>query len=201
MRFNTLPPISVIKKEEKEARLKAFIGDHLAQKQAAADGRVCDRVFLLLARSHESPVVRALMSIVAEGRGEGIVLKTIVTVHRGDQPVDWPSELVAMTDCRLARDPRLLDAHEQLWLDGETVWIGDCMRREPAKRDAFECYAAGCEATARSAETAFNRIWAKAEKAVLVGESAAPAAADQIEPHLAGLAGNDTSAPTAATRH
>lgn len=201
MRFNALPQISVIKKEEKEARLKAFIGEHLSQAQSAAQGRICDRVLLLLARSHESPVVRALQSIVAEGRGEGIVLKTIVTTHRGDQPIDWPAELVSMTDCRLAGDPRLLDAHEQLWLDGETAWIGDCMRREPAKRDAFECYASGCEATARSAEKAFNRVWDKSSKVALVGESPAATAVAEIEPHIAGIAGGDTSTPTAATRH
>lgn len=201
MRFNALPQISVIKKEEKEARLKAFIGEHLSQAQATAQGRICDRVLLLLARSHESPVVRALQSIVAEGRGEGIVLKTIVTTHRGDQPIDWPAELVSMTDCRLAGDPRLLDAHEQLWLDGETAWIGDCMRREPAKRDAFECYASGCEATARSAEKAFNRVWDKSSKVALVGESPAATAVAEIEPHIAGIAGGDTSTPTAATRH
>ncbi len=201
MRFNALPQISVIKKEEKEARLKAFIGEHLSQAQSAAQGRICDRVLLLLARSHESPVVRALQSIVAEGRGEGIVLKTIVTTHRGDQPIDWPAELVSMTDCRLAGDPRLLDAHEQLWLDGETAWIGDCMRREPAKRDAFECYASGCEATARSAEKAFNRVWDKSSKVALVGESAAATAVAEIEPHIAGIAAGDTSTPTAATRH
>lgn len=201
MRFNALPQISVIKKEEKEARLKAFIGDHLGQTQTATQGRICDRVLLLLARSHESPVVRALQAIMAEGRGEGIVLKTIVTVHRGDQPIDWPADLVAMTDCRLSCDPRLLDAHEQLWLDGETAWIGDCMRREPAKRDAFECYANGCEATARSAQTAFNRIWDKCHKAVLVGETVAATAEAAIEPHLAGIASADTSTPTAATRH
>jgi len=40
------------------------------------------------------------------------------------------------------------------------VWIGDIMRREPAKRDAFENYVDNCEKTANWAKVAFQRLWA-----------------------------------------
>lgn len=201
MRFRSLPVVDVVKKEDKEARLEAFICDQLSREAVSGVRHEKDRVMLLIARSGDSPVVRALASVVARGLAEGVSLKAVVTVPAAGMHVDWPRELAALTECRIVNDIRLLDGHEQLWLDGETVWIGDCMRREPSKRDAYECYAAGHAEMARFAEAAFDRFWQLARPAP-TGTPLAPAEpVASIEPHIAGMTPSEMTPPTAATRH
>ena len=70
-------------------------------------------------------------------------------------PRGWALSDAVEVDCevRWARKPRLIEAHEQLVLGPQTCWIGDSMRREPAKCDAYETYIDDC------AETAGIRRW------------------------------------------
>lgn len=201
MQLKALPTVTVIKKEEKEAKLKAFIADHFARRDGLAGGQAADRVYLLIARSYESPVVRALSGAITELGITDATLKALVLVP-GNHPADtWPANLIEVTDLRITSDIRLLDAHEQLWLDAETVWVGDCMRREPSKRDAYECYADGCETTAKSVETAFNHLWEKGRAIVIEAAFASPADVGVVEPHLAHVTQTEPVAPTASTRH
>ena len=62
-------------------------------------------------------------------------------------------------EVRWAKHPRLIEAHEQLVLGPETCWIGDCMRRDPAKCDAYESYVEGCGEAAGCAAVSFERLW------------------------------------------
>ena len=68
-------------------------------------------------------------------------------------------------DCevRWARNPRLMEAHEQLVLGPETCWIGDSMRREPTKCDAYEAYVDSCLKTTATVVTSFERLWRTCE--------------------------------------
>ncbi len=200
MRFNALPTVTVVKKEEKEAKLKAFITDHIARARCGQTP-MSECTMLLVARSHESPVVRALASAVAENGGEGILLKALILVPGAAADPAWPAELAASIEYRLLGDLRLLDANEQLWLDHHTAWVGDCMRREPSKRDAYECYAHGCATTARSVEAAFERLWAKGQPTRLDSDDSAIRAGEPLDPHMAHVTPADATAPTAATRH
>lgn len=201
MKFEAIPTISVIKKEEKEAKLKAFIVDHFSRRDAASDGQAADRVLLLIARSHESPVVRALAGVVADSNLPNVTLKALVLAP-GNHPADtWPASLSDVTDLRITCDLRLLDAHEQLWLDAETAWIGDCMRREPSKRDAYECYAHECQKTAKTVETSFHHLWEKGHAIVIEAAVIDPADTPVVAPHLAQLPQTEPVAPTASTRH
>lgn len=201
MEFKAVPTIAVIKKEEKEAKLKAFIADHFAHRDASSSGHATDRVCLLVARSHESPVVRALAGAIAESNLPNVALKAIVLVPGSHPAETWPANLLDVTDLRISCDLRLLDAHEQLWLDAETAWIGDCMRREPSKRDAYECYAQECQTTAKSVEAGFNRLWKKGQAIVVESANADPVDAPVVDPHLVHLTHTETVAPTASTRH
>ena len=73
---------------------------------------------------------------------------------RRTKPVAW-----AYADIR----PRLIEAHEQLVLGPETCWIGDCMRRDPAKCDAFENFIEDCGEASGCAIVSFERLWAISE--------------------------------------
>ena len=106
MQSKALPTVSVIKKEEKESKLKAFISEHFASLNDAGKSSA-DRVFLLIARSNESPVVRALASAIAETGQPDVSLKALILLP-DNQPNIWPAELAPSLDCRIAGDMRLL---------------------------------------------------------------------------------------------
>ncbi len=160
MRSNTFPRMNVVKKEDKEAKIREFITqDLLARLNGAPSNCAC---YLLMALSSESPVALALASLATELAAAGISVHVVFA--RAGHPVKTEAatgfERVAVL--RHAADARLLDAHEQLVLGPGTVWVGDCMRRDPAKRDAYECYALDSAETAVWAKRSFDRVWNRA---------------------------------------
>lgn len=202
------PPIMrVVKKEEKEAQLRRHIAGHVAQIAGTSvpdefGGPQATHVYKLVVRSHESPVVRALTALGHDLAAAGILIRVLVAMPAGERELAWPQELIAITESRTVRDARILDAHEQLWLGEETVWIGDCMRREPAKRDAYECYGIGCRQTAQSVLTAFNLLWAKGvEQSLAQVQSKEAAISSALETAVAALQANEPTPPIASTRH
>jgi len=153
------PQPCLVKREEKESRLKDLILQHLEQKNPGAAH--C----LLVARSAESPVAKILLSM---GRAElkGFTVRAIFA-QLGTSETARIAEACRVSDwalqIRWARDLRLLEAHEQLVINPALSWIGDCMRRDPLSRDACEVYAPDCQETARQASRFFERIWQASE--------------------------------------
>ncbi|MGD9785089.1 MAG: hypothetical protein AB7U49_10420 [Hyphomicrobiaceae bacterium] len=187
----------VIRKEQKEAEMQSFLNDHIAR--LASSGCGDGNALLLVARSCDSPVVRALAGVADLLDTAQIKLRGIVAGAHADTCTAWPAALAGRVECRVLKDPRLLDAHEQLWLDERTAWIGDAMRREPDKRDAYECFAADSAATARSVKKAFHRMWAMAQPAEQVHAplTGTPPAALTAP----GAAMSEEHAPPSASRH
>ncbi|MBL8567415.1 MAG: hypothetical protein JNM89_17025 [Hyphomicrobiaceae bacterium] len=201
MRFTTPPTMRVIKKEEKEAQLRDHIAAHIARIATVAPGGK-SYAYRLVVRSHESPVVRALAALSHDLAAANIRICAVIALPGAERSPAWPDELNALTECRAARDVRLLDAHEQLWLGDETCWIGDCMRREPAKRDAYECYGIGCRETAAGVSRAFELFWRKGAPAA-TGQIPAPveAISAALETAVAALQAAEQTPPIASTRH
>ena len=160
MTLNAKPRMDVVKREDKETKLKAFVLNLLSARNEQATAAT----WCVMARSMESPVILALSALAPQIRAAGITIKLLFT-QAALSIVDGVAEPVIglAREVRYTRDIRLLDAHEQLSIDGTTSWIGDCMRREPAKRDAYECYAIGCADTANWSTKAFDRMWAFGE--------------------------------------
>jgi hypothetical protein len=150
------PAVHVVKKEEKEARLRDFVQRRIA-------GRGALPTLGVVARSFDSPAIKAL---AAEAGSRNVVIDAIVLKY-ADTDVDsaaaFATPLAGRVRCRLASDPRLLDAHEQIILDDTAIWIGDCMRRDPEKRDAFECYSEDAAEAVAWARACFARLWRAAE--------------------------------------
>lgn len=154
------PRMDVVKREDKETRLNSFILNHLN----ASVARTGAQDWLLIARSPESPVVVALSNLAPVLQRSGIKVQALFTqCAPGSIDQSNAANVPFASDVRFTNDLRILDAHEQLRLDATTSWVGDCMRREPAKRDAFECYATGCAITADWSAKAFERLWSKGE--------------------------------------
>lgn len=194
MRFGPKARMNVVIKEEKEARLKAFITRHL-EAQRASGAPAGEIKYRLLALSAESPAAAALSQLAPELAAAGIAVEALLARRASGVTLEG-------AECRFVTDVRLLDAHEQLVLDPTTVWIGDCMRRDPLKRDSYELYSDTCPATAGRAVRSFAQIWrAAGPSGSLTAERrwAGPRQPALFDPSL--LAGAEAPMPAALLRH
>ncbi len=156
MRSQSAARFHVVKKDEKEGRLTEFIRRHLAGHAAGPPALPSE--FLLVARSVRSPVVRAMQALTTELGGAGVCVRAVLLEPlKAGAPQDR-----ALGSIRLLSEVRVLEAHEQLVLGPAAAWIGDCMRREPDLRDAFEAYAEACPLTAGWALRSFQALWRRA---------------------------------------
>ncbi len=166
MRSPVLSSAVVVKCGDKAKSIGEFVAQWLALDQIRLAVSTAPAA-LLVARSAASPVARALVAMGPELAAAGVRVSVIfASVASTVATPSWSAPSTALAfrpDIRLARNPRLADAHEQLVLGHCTVWYGDCMRRDPEKRDAFERFHAACPETARVAQRSFHRLWALAE--------------------------------------
>jgi hypothetical protein len=144
--------------DSKMHSLAAFIESHLPQARNDAATEIT-----LLARSHESPIARALVQHAALIAERGIQVRAFfaVVTAQGDAGA-WTSRddgLEFERQVRWSGNPRHFDAHEQLVLSATSSWIGDCMRRDPAKRDALDMPRPSCADSALFATRSFDRLW------------------------------------------
>ncbi|MEM1371134.1 MAG: hypothetical protein AAGG72_02780 [Pseudomonadota bacterium] len=191
------PPndISVIKKEDKAQRVTEFIQEQLE--------RGC-RDISVFARSINSPVVLALANCADAIIDDGVLVRVVVTALDLEDIGEKPAgrSLARMhASMRIATDGRLLDAHEQMCLDAHATWIGDCLRREPAERDAFERFSVSCARTADDARFTFSKLWGRAEPAAVPGHTRDIGLAPESVAMGSQETENDLGGATAATRH
>lgn len=201
MRPNSAPRMNVVRKEDKESRLKEFILKDISdRKSRAVEG--APQSYRLIALSIDSPVAKALAQLSAELTEAGIVVEAIFAKPAGLTESEIAGAFDGGASLRCAADVRLLDAHEQLVLGAETVWVGDCMRRDPGKRDAYECYAEGSAEAAVWALRSFRRLWNQSEPITRAHRARLTQPAlpmSVLEPLLASIGENGPA--TASTRH
>jgi len=151
--------MQVVRREEKEQRLKDCIEQEL-QLAAPVAGASATRC-MLLARSANSPVVRALAAFSAELSVRRVAVRIVFGAQEAGEaePEAHISALLGNCEVRRISDPRLSDAHESLVLGAEATWIGDSMRRDPTKRDANEAYCAASPALTERTARSFARMW------------------------------------------
>ncbi len=201
-------PYKVMKHADKLDSLKSFIATAAARLEISSDlPRIAPT---LIARSPESPAAQALLSAPAAifkfGAPRIIFTRLANTACVPDLP-DAMS-LSINRQFRLLDDPRILDAHEQLVLGTDCAWIGDCMRRDPMKRDAFEKFADGCGITTAFAMKSFERLWSVARPigSELLSRSMpqwskATDGADSLASTVVSGGDAERTAVTASTRH
>ncbi len=148
-------------KEERESSIKAFIADALDETMSGRGDAIA-----LLARSPSSPVVAALLGLseelAARRIGAAIVLAGGATASEDET---WSLSFSAkfVHEIRLTSNPRVLDGHEQLIVGDRSVWYGDCMRRDPMKRDAFASFLPNDVAAVRASRFAFRSLWTRGQ--------------------------------------
>jgi hypothetical protein len=159
MRFSYPLRMSVIKRGDKEQKLAAFVATYFSQAPNAQD-------ILLIARSIDSPVVKAIAAAAPQVAAAGCSVRIILAqADREALPESWTIGGTVPVDCELrwARNRRLLEAHEQLVMGSDFCWTGDSMRRDPAKCDAYETFVEGDRLVATSSRVSFERLWAASE--------------------------------------
>lgn len=162
MRFATSPRLLHAGREEREAKLRDFVAADLSNRQVAgADSHS----YTLLARAPDSPVARAVAMLSSELAAANISIRTLLLDLEcfTDEPARASLLDVANVEVRLLSDARFTAAHEQLVLSPQRLWLGDCMRRDPAKRDAFEIFHEANASAAGHAMTSFARLWTSAQ--------------------------------------
>ncbi|RUO98416.1 hypothetical protein [Hyphomicrobium sp.] len=158
MRTATPSRLMTMSRTDKESRLKDFIGEAMTASRTPLAHGVSLTLFV---RSPDSPVARALHSAWSEGRVEAAHIR-IVICDTNMEDATAPS-LLDMTDAdvRVLADPSFGPAHEQLVVGPAHVWIGDCLRRDPTKRDAFELYHPGDASIGVFAAASFEKLWSR----------------------------------------
>lgn len=157
MQTKSPPRMEVVKCDEKVSKLTNFVLEYFDRRTAETSDADQDEL-LVIALSAASPVIRALKSAAGQ-RELGCVSARLILANVSDTEIQNELRDLGRLEVSWARNARLLDAHEQLVLSDSTCWTGDCMRREPSKRDAFECFADDCRETAVWARTSFERLW------------------------------------------
>ncbi len=193
--------------EEKQENLARFCGYYLDRLSVIDAPMPIERSVTLLARSPQSPVARAVLDARTELAGLGISMRVLFAVlEPAEALVSWldfaeVSAGSALIEIRWARRAALLDAHEQLVLGTGLSWAGDCMRREPEKRDAYEQFDTFDAAAAERATASFGGFWTMSERINARRASRtgvlSPAGAETVQGMLSGNA----NAPIVATRH
>jgi hypothetical protein len=190
------PPlrVSVTRHGEKEQKLNEFVGRHLAESDIGAGSQASQ--ILVVARSLHSPVVKALTALADEIAAVRLTVRLILA-HFDQEPEDWGRNIAFAHELRWAKHPRLIEAHEQLVLSPEICWIGDCMRRDPAKCDAYESFVEDCGEATGCATVSFERLWqASAPLVVRASRAASPGGPGGLPPTVEAL-----FQPTVGTRH
>ncbi len=160
MRLATSPSILQAGRDEKETKIKDFVAAHLTAR-TANEIDAGTNFYSIVVRAPDSPAAKALALLAPELTAAGIIVRVLLldTENASDEAGQKSILELANAEVRLLSDPRFLSAHEQLVLGNGRVWIGDCMRRDPSKRDAFEMFHADNAVAARHAEVSFARMW------------------------------------------
>jgi hypothetical protein len=156
MRIASSPRLLVAAPTDKETRLKNFITEALAHREKQTHAEPV----LIVVRNPDSPVAHALCAAMFESNFS-FEARVIFGETNGDDRAALSLLDVSNAEFRVLGDPRFGAAHEQL-VAGERVWTGDCLRRDPNKRDAFEIYHAPEAGTRTFAMASFGKLWAAA---------------------------------------
>jgi hypothetical protein len=165
MRLPGQSRMSVTRRGEKEQRLTAFIARALPHPIAGATPLQGSPISVL-ARSLDSPVVKAVGALAADIAAAGAPVRLLIA--RSDRLLApggsiYPQNSTLDCEVRQLRDPRLIEMHEQMVLGNRACWTGDSMRRDPAACDAYECFVDDGAGLARAAQSTFERLWILSE--------------------------------------
>jgi len=148
-------------------RIVELIDIYLRHLRSSPSEQAGDYAVTLVARSPASPAAGALAvkadELGAEQVGANLIFAkpaptdSLDEVLRATRPLLRGEAVAARV--RWARNPALLDAHEQLTLGSSICWSGDAMRRSPQRPQALEMSEECAPDAVRRASLAFSALW------------------------------------------
>ena len=153
-----------IHRREVIKRFDDFFASYFSELESREQELANDRVVTLIARGPASPVTQAVCRHADRLALSGVKLQ-VVFAH-----IDPPSDFSCFVEkageekrldvsIRWAKNPALLDAHEQLVLGASHCWSGDAMRRSPDVRVALDMYEVEGGDAVRWGKMAFHGLW------------------------------------------
>lgn len=189
--------MQVVKREEKETRMVQFVLGEIAQGRVSLSGD-----WFVTALSMDSPVIKALRRVVHELGSASDLRIHVVLTRPGKHVVSDCFASIDTLAVRTSQSSRLLDAHEQLVLGEASSWTGDCMRRDPRERDAFETFGSDNAELADWAQKSFDRLWSGAQPQKIDARRFTGAADEAgINDVVAGDGAKSTTLVAATSRH
>jgi len=166
-RFSDLPNRTTDHGARATLRIVELIESYIRHLRCAPSEEAGDYVVTLVARSPASPAAGALAAkadeLGAEQVGANVIFAkpapsdTLEDVLGAIRPLLRGEAVPARV--RWARNPALLDAHEQLTLGSSICWSGDAMRRSPQRPQALEMAEESAPDAVRRAALGFSALW------------------------------------------
>lgn len=198
MNGQTSQSVQVVKRDDKEMVLTQFVLSEIASGRVSLAGE-----WQVVALSMNSPVISALQRVINDLGSTSQLQVRVVLTARGKHSCDAGFGEIGELSIRTSQNSRLLDAHEQLVLGKQSSWTGDCMRRNPRERDAFETFGTGNSQLADWATRSFERLWSSAIPldGPTSGASAQRGGAANLDNVLAGEISKPNTLVSASSRH
>jgi hypothetical protein len=136
----------------------------MARSVERAESGIC---LTMILRSATSDPARALVAMKGALQRAGVRARAILARLDRDEELrqlctslsDLAPQVPAHELIRWARNPRLLDAHEQVIYGTSMSWSGDAMRREADRRNALNLFDEDAPDTVRLGRLAFAALW------------------------------------------
>lgn len=135
--------------------------------RARAESRPSPSITLILRSASSAP---ALAMVLMKDELERVGLDAKVVLAKLEPQEELRQLFLSLTHlspgqqpCQLmrwARNPRLLDAHEQVTYGEAVCWSGDAMRREADRRNALTLFNEAAPELVRLGRLAFDALWA-----------------------------------------
>jgi hypothetical protein len=141
---------------------------HLQMMSRFVEGAKPGASLTMILRSADSDPAKAVVGVKGALQNCGVRVKVILAKIEPEDdlkqlfaallelaPQEGASELI-----RWARNPRLLDAHEQVTYGEAMCWSGDSMRRDADRRNALTLFDEAAPDMVRLGHLAFEALWA-----------------------------------------
>lgn len=140
---------------------------HLKMMSRFVDGATSRASLTMVLRSADSDPAKALLGMKGALQRVGATAKVILAKLEPDNDLkqlfaalsELAPQAAAPELIRWARNPRLLDAHEQATYGETMCWSGDAMRRDAEKRNALALFDEEAPETVRLGRLAFAALW------------------------------------------
>jgi hypothetical protein len=131
------------------------------------DGAAAGTSLTMILRSPEADPAKALIGMTGALERKGLRARVILAKIEPDDDLRKLFDALAALSphepahelIRWARNPRLLEAHEQVTYGATMCWSGDAMRRDADRRNALTLFDEEAPETVRLGQLAFEALW------------------------------------------